>query len=77
MYVLLLEPASHLPLHPLQVITEHWVELSVSYSSFSLATYFTYGNVYVKTSLQMQVFIFSFSYFFITDSESFYFLTTF
>ena len=36
------------PCHP-PAVTEHWVELPVLYSTFLLAIYFTYGNIYVKT----------------------------
>ena len=46
-----LEPPSHLlshPIPPLWIVTEHWVELPVSYSKFPLAIYFTYANVYVS-----------------------------
>ena len=44
-----LEPPSHLPPIPsLQVVTEHQVELPVSYSKFPLAVCFTYGNEYVS-----------------------------
>ena len=42
----------HLPSHPTPLgITEHWVELPAAYSKFPLATYFTYGNVYVSMLL--------------------------
>ena len=41
-------PSCNLPPHSTpsysEVVTEHWVELPVSHSKFSLGIYFTYGN---------------------------------
>ena len=37
-------PTSH-PISPLCVVTEPWLEFPESYRKFSLAIYFTYGNV--------------------------------
>ena len=34
---------------------EHWIELTVLYSNFPLAIYFTYGNMYVSTLLSQVV----------------------
>ena len=31
---------------PLYLVTEHWVELPMSYNRFPLAVYFAYGNAY-------------------------------
>ena len=45
--LLSLPPTPH-PIPPLLVVSEHWVELSASYSKFPLAVYFTYGGVYVS-----------------------------
>ena len=39
------------PSHPFRVVTEYWAEFPVLYSSFSLASYFTYGNIYVSVLL--------------------------
>ena len=39
-------PPSEASLPPLQVITEHWVERPMWYSSFRLAGYFTHGSAY-------------------------------
>ena len=44
-----IKPPSHLP--PLEVVTEHWVELPASYSNFPLAFCFVYNNVYISTLL--------------------------
>ena len=41
-------PPISLPIPPLYVSTEHWIELPVSHSKFPLAIYFTYGNVYAS-----------------------------
>ena len=38
------------PISPLYVITEHWAELPVLYSSFPLASYFTHGSVFMSLS---------------------------
>ena len=43
-------PPSH-PIIPLQVVTEHRVEVPVSLSNFPLVIYFTYGNVNVSVLL--------------------------
>ena len=40
-----------LPTPPLEVVTEYRLELSVLYSSFPLAIYFTHGYVYVSVLL--------------------------
>ena len=45
-----LEPPSH-AIPPLQIVTEHCVELPESCSKFPLAICFTYGNVYVSVLL--------------------------
>ena len=41
-------PLISIPIPPLWVVTECWLELPVSCSRFPLAIYFTYGNVYVS-----------------------------
>ena len=40
---------------PLQVITEHWAELPVLYSSFPLAIYLAHGSVYVNATLPIRL----------------------
>ena len=44
-------PSTPCPIPHLQVVTEHWTELSASCSKFLLAIYFTYGNVNVSVLL--------------------------
>ena len=46
-----LKPLSHPPILPVQVITELPAELPVLCSSLPLAFYFTYGSIYMSTSL--------------------------
>ena len=61
MCTLPLEPSSHPDHHGhplnsipfLQVVTEHRVELPVTYGKFPLALYFTFGNVYVSKLLSL------------------------
>ena len=43
-----LEPPSHLPFHPTQVVTEHQTEIPALYSKFPLAISLTHGNVYTS-----------------------------
>ena len=52
-------PPTSQPIPPLQVVTEHWVELPASYTKFPLASYFTYGNIPVSMLLWI-LFTFSF-----------------
>ena len=40
-------PSYSTPIPRLQIITEHWAELPVLYSSFPLAVHFTCGSVYM------------------------------
>ena len=47
-YSLPLQPPSHSPIPPIQVITEHRAELPVLYCSFPLAIYFTHGSVFIS-----------------------------
>ena len=42
-----LPPTSH-SIPPLQLVTEHQVELPVLYSNFRLAIYFTYSNIHIS-----------------------------
>ena len=46
-----LEPPSHCPIPPLQLITEHWAELPVLCSGFALATYFVHGTIRMSALL--------------------------
>ena len=48
-------PSYRHPIPPLYVVTEHWVELPVLYSSFPLAICFTYGSLYVSVLLSQFV----------------------
>ena len=40
-----LEPPSHTPIPPLQIVTEHWAGLPGSHSGFPLPIYFTHDSV--------------------------------
>ena len=44
-------PTNPIPL--LQVVTEHWVELPVTYGKFPLALCFTFGDVYISMLLSV------------------------
>ena len=54
-YLLPLGPSSKRSIPPLQIITEHWAELPVLYSSFPLAVCFTHESVYMSTLLSLLV----------------------
>ena len=44
-------PRTSHPILPLEVVTEHQVEIPESYSKFPLFIYFIYGNIYVSLLL--------------------------
>ena len=50
-YPLPLEPPSHLPIPPIQMVTKHRADLPVLCNSFPLAIHFIFGNVYMSVLL--------------------------
>ena len=50
-----LDPPSHFPLHPTQVVTDHQTEIPALYSNFPLAIGFTHGIVYISMALSQFV----------------------
>ena len=53
-HLLDLPPTAH-PFPPFQVVIDYQAELPVLHSSFPLAIYFTYGNIYVSMLLSQFV----------------------